>query len=197
MTDPYSVLGVSRNASDKEIKKAYRDLARKYHPDNYNNNPLADLAQDKMKEINEAYENIMRMRGGGSGAGDFTSGGGSSGGSSEGMKIRALIQAGDITQAEALLNGFSSRNAEWYFLMGALSYKKGWLDEALRNFQTAVNMDPNNFEYRQALSRMGQQSQSYSPFGQGRPSTQHGGGCSACDCCMAMLCMNMCCRCTM
>ena len=192
MTDPYNVLGVSRNASDKEIKKAYRDLARKYHPDNYNNNPLADLAQDKMKEINEAYEAIMRMRDGDSG---FTSRTGSSG-SSEGMRIRSLIQSGDIAQAEALLNAFTSRNAEWYFLMGALCYKKGWLDEALRNFQTAVNMEPNNSEYRQALSKMGQQSQPYSTYGYARPVSNRG-GCDACDCCMAMLCLNMCCRCTL
>ena len=67
MNDPYSVLGVSRNASDDEIKKAYRDLARKYHPDNYNNNPLADLAQEKMKEINEAYDAINRERSSSSG----------------------------------------------------------------------------------------------------------------------------------
>ena len=195
MTDPYSVLGVSRNASDKDIKKAYRDLARKYHPDNYNNNPLADLAQDKMKEINEAYEAIMRMR---DGDGGFTSRTGSTG-SSDGIRIRALIQSGDLAQAEALLNAFTSRNAEWYFLMGALSYKKGWLDEALRNFQTAVNMDPMNNEYRHALSRMNQAGQAYTPYGYGygRPAGGHHGGCDACDCCAAMLCMNMCCRCSL
>lgn len=62
MNDPYSVLGVSPNASDEEIKKAYRELARKYHPDNYQNNPLADLAEEKMKEINEAYETITKQR---------------------------------------------------------------------------------------------------------------------------------------
>ena len=58
MNDPYQILGVSENASDEEIKKAYRELARKYHPDNYHDNPLADLAQEKMKEINAAYEQI-------------------------------------------------------------------------------------------------------------------------------------------
>ena len=62
MTDPYKVLGVSPGASDDEIKDAYRRLARKYHPDNYVNNPLSDLATEKMKEINEAYDEIQRQR---------------------------------------------------------------------------------------------------------------------------------------
>ncbi|NMA36967.1 MAG: J domain-containing protein, partial [Papillibacter sp.] len=64
MRDPYEVLGVSRNASEDEIKKAYRELARKYHPDNYKDNPLSDLAQEKMKEINEAYDAITKGRAG-------------------------------------------------------------------------------------------------------------------------------------
>ena len=59
MRDPYQVLGVPSTATDEEVKKAYRDLARKYHPDNYHDNPLADLAQERMKEINEAYEAVQ------------------------------------------------------------------------------------------------------------------------------------------
>ena len=78
MRDPYTVLGVSSNASDQEIKKAYRELARKYHPDNYVDNPLADLAEEKMKEINEAYEAIQKQRSGGGGS--YQSSGASSGG---------------------------------------------------------------------------------------------------------------------
>ena len=68
--DPYKILGVAPTATDDEIKRAYRDLARKYHPDRYNNTDLADLASEKMKEVNAAYEEIQRMRA----AGDMGSG---------------------------------------------------------------------------------------------------------------------------
>lgn len=85
MTDPYVVLGVSRTASDEEIKKKYRELARKYHPDNYANNPLADLAQEKMKQINEAYDAITKERaGGGAQYKTYTQPGSTSSGSASG-----------------------------------------------------------------------------------------------------------------
>jgi len=80
MTDPYIVLGVKPDASDEEIKRAYRELARKYHPDNYQNNPLADLAEEKMKEINEAYEEIQNQRKRGASGNGYGAYGGSYGG---------------------------------------------------------------------------------------------------------------------
>ena len=61
-TDPYKVLGVSPNADDEEIKKAYHALVRKYHPDRYNNSDLAELAGEKMREVNAAYEEIQKRR---------------------------------------------------------------------------------------------------------------------------------------
>lgn len=175
MNDPYQTLGVSENASDEEIKKAYRDLARKYHPDNYHDNPLADLAQEKMKEINAAYEEINRRRSGGS-----RTSGGSYGGyqqqygqyqgrssSSVLQQVRIAIQTGDLSRAEALLANYSDHNAEWNFLRGAVCYRRGWMDEAKRYYQTACQMDPGNPEYRQALEFMEKGTQSaYRPVGQ-------------------------------
>jgi curved DNA-binding protein CbpA len=61
-SDPYKILGIESTASDEDVKKAYRELAKKYHPDNYANTPLADLAEEKMKEINEAYDTIRKWR---------------------------------------------------------------------------------------------------------------------------------------
>jgi tetratricopeptide (TPR) repeat protein len=191
MNDPYKILGVSPNASDKEIKKAYHELARKYHPDNYHDNPLSDLAQEKMKEVNEAYNNILRIRDGG---GSYRPAGGPSGsygGSSDGARVRAAINSGDLRYAEELLDSFPARNAEWHFLKGSVCYRKRWLNDALQHFQTAVNMEPGNHEYRQALAFMNQGGQAYRPYGHA-PAHQ---GCDACDCCAALLCMNMCCRC--
>ena len=120
MKDPYEVLGVPHGASEDEIKKAYRELARKYHPDNYANNPLADLAQEKMKEINEAYATLMK---GGRQQADAGSTGGqrSSAGSTSSplYEIRRRIQLGDLDGAEAGLNAVSARTAEWYYLRSA------------------------------------------------------------------------------
>ena len=163
MNDPYQTLGVPETATDDEVKRAYRDLARKYHPDNYHDNPLADLAQEKMKEINAAYEEINKRRSGGGQSGAYRSpyggyGGttyqryGQSGSSSSVLQqVRLAIQTGDLSRAEAVLANYSDQNAEWNFLRGAVCYRRGWLDEAKRYYETACQMDPGNAEYRQAL----------------------------------------------
>ena len=192
MSDPYSVLGIPSSASDDEVKKAYRELARKYHPDNYHDNPLSDLAQEKMKEINKAYNEITQRRESGGSYRPGAAYSGASNASTEGAKVRSAINSGDIKYAEELLKSFPSRNAEWNFLMGSLYYRKGWLDDAHRYFQTAVNMEPSNHEYRQALSFISRGGGAYRPYGRGGLSDP---GCNFCDICTALMCMSWCCRC--
>ena len=162
--DPYKVLGISSDATDAEVKKAYRALAKKYHPDNYVNNPLADLAAEKMKQINEAYDEIQKQRAAGSSSGSSAGGaggasyGGSGAQSGEYIRVRELINAGRFSEAEVLLGrkAASERTAEWHFLYGHIMLHKGWMMEARQEFETACRMDPYNSEYQNTLVRMGQ-----------------------------------------
>lgn len=198
MRDPYQVLGVPSTATDEEVKKAYRDLARKYHPDNYHDNPLADLAQERMKEINEAYEAVQSQRkaaraGGYSGGyGGYQAGyqSGYQSGGSRYQRIRMAISQGNLNLAEELLNAMTDHDAEWSFLKGAICYRRGWLDEARRYYQNAVNMDPDNQEYQRALDIAEGRSTAYRPEGYDNVAT---GTCGNGDClrlCGATLCCN-------
>ena len=211
MNDPYAVLGVSSSASEEEIKRAYRDLVKKYHPDNYVNNPLADLAQEKMKEINEAYDQIQRQRkqqqqsysGQASANRGYSNAGYSrqsySGqGRSQFADIRQLLNSNRLSEAEELLEGIPQqrRDAEWYYLRGRVFYVHGWLDQAYSYYTRAVQMNPGNAEYQTALNQLMWQRNT------GRPSGGYGdyrnvqsGGMSGCDMCSGLICADCCCEC--
>lgn len=156
--NPYEVLGVSENASQEEIKRAYKEMVKKYHPDKHQNNPLSDLAEEKLQEINEAYDMLMKN----SGTSSYSYGGGSGyGGGNSGsygrpdyMQCRRHIDAGNLRAAEKILNGTNDRSAEWFFLSGMVSYRKGWYDDARNKLQTATDLDPSNMEYSQAYGRI-------------------------------------------
>lgn len=192
MKDPYEVLGVKPGASDDEIKRAYRELARKYHPDNYQNNPLADLAEEKMKEINQAYDALTKRASGGyQTQGGYQSQGGYQYQNRNGygqnnnplyIQVRNAINMGDLSRAEQLLQGAPTQDAEWHFLTGSIAYRKGWVDEAVRHIQIACQMAPSNGEYRQALARIQGGGTVYRTYGMG--------GMDAMDCCTTMMCLN-------
>lgn len=201
MTDPYKVLGVAPSATDDEIKKAYRELARKYHPDKYRDSDLADLASEKMKEVNAAYEEIQNMRknGGGSsgyntssGAGYGYAGANSSSGNPQYNEIRRLINTNNVGEAERRLQGFheGDRNAEWNFLYGCVLVKKSQFVDAQRYFDIACSMDPYNNEYKAARDNLRRRANGY---GGGYTTTR--GGCSACDVCSGLMCADCCCEC--
>lgn len=194
---PYEILGVTESASDDEIKKAYRELAKKYHPDNYNDSPLADLAEEKMKEINEAYDQICEMRRNGGSSGGSTTG--SYGSSSSYTKtsypdVRSYITNGRLDDALEILNGVGAenRNAEWYFLMGIIYSRKGWSEQANNYFQEAHRRDPSNAEFTAAVNNMNARRTYQNP---GYNTMGDNTGCSVCDICSAIMCADCLCSC--
>ena len=199
MKDPYSILGVKRDATDDEIKSAYRALVRKYHPDNYaDDNPLKELATEKMQEVNEAYDEIQRIRqGGGSSQSDS---GYNQGGSSYGpyVAIRNSLNARRFGDAERALLAIpeSERVAEWHYLSSIVLMQRGRVNDAMRELEIACNMDPTNMEYQRAKEMFNTQTRGYGSTyygGMGRP--YRSAADDACNCCTNLICLDCLCEC--
>jgi molecular chaperone DnaJ len=193
--DPWKTLGVKPGASDEEIKKAYHDLVKKYHPDRFQDAAAKELANDKLKEINQAYEQIS---GGGAGSSAGTGAGGNSDYTSSGSQrfypVRTNLQQRRVDEAERTLDQMSDRNAEWHFLRGVCYSLRGWYAMARENIAMAVNMEPNNMEYRNALNQLENGARGYQPFagpfGQGQGMGGQGDGlCELCSCLMCSECL--------
>lgn len=205
MRDPYEVLGVERTASIDQIKSAYRSLAKKYHPDNYADSPLQEVANEKMQEINEAYDAIINGKTTGyqqsagnayssSGYSDYSRQYGSGYSQSSGNDysyIRNLIDRNRLDDAEILLEniGIGSRDAQWYYLKGRINYNRGWIDQAYDYFSTAYRMDPGNVEYRNIYENLS--SQRSGGFRTARTSSDS----ECCKICCGLLCADSCCEC--
>ena len=194
ISDPYSVLGVSPNASDDEIKKAYRNMSRKYHPDSYADNPLSDLAEEKFKEVQEAYKQIMdeRERGGSYSGGGY---GGSYGGSysssgSNSVELTAVynfISNGRYRDALNALNGIPNRDARWYYYSAVANAGIGNNLQAMNDANRAASMEPQNPEYRNLVNQLQWRTNRYQGGGMdyGRPQSTCGTGNMCCDLCVA------------
>ena len=191
--DPYRVLGVSRDADEETIKKAYRELVKKYHPDKYVNTPMAEVASEKMKEINQAYDMITKGTANqqSGGYGGYNPYGSYDYSQVSYQTVRVLLNIGRLAEAGNMLNQLP-KNAEWHFLYGRLCMRRGWYDQAVENIQTAVNMDPNNVEYRSVLENIRNRNRTYtsSPYG---TSVVRCGTCpSLCTLCVCMRCCGCC-----
>ncbi len=189
MKNPYEVLGVPKNATQEEIKTAYRKLAKQYHPDNYVGNPLADLAAEKFKEINEAYDALT----GGNASGSFGSGAYGAGQKGSGVfyQARNLINMNSLDEAERILDEVTDRTAEWFFLKGTIYLKRGWHDQGVNFIRQAVNLEPGNMEYRRTLNAIESQRQQYRTFGGNMTSDSD----TMCNCCSNLICADCCCEC--
>ena len=221
MRDPYSVLGVSRGASEDEIKKAYRKLSRIYHPDANINNPNKKQAEEKFKEVQEAYDRIMdeREHGGGfnsgynSGYGGGYSSNNSYGnnssqyngyydntrdtGSNDSPKMRAAVNFINRRMFDEALNVLlsipgSERNAKWYFVRAHAYYGKGDIIQAKEDAMVAVNMEPGNVTYREFYMQVNQNAEWYESCADNPYSPRRARTCSICA---ELACIGLVCGC--
>jgi curved DNA-binding protein CbpA len=198
MRDPYEVLGLKRGASKDEVKSAYRKLAKKYHPDMNENNPLQDLAEEKFKEIQWAYDEIMNGSSSSSAYGSNnysnTSNSGSYQGNSDSslFSVRQQVNMGRYQDAIRSLNTVQNRNAEWNFLMGVCYVNLGSTGQGLQFVQRAVSMEPQNAEFQNFLNQIMNMQRNYN-----QRAYYNGGGRSnsSTDCCTQLICADCLCEC--
>lgn len=201
MRNPYEVLGVSEHAGDEEIKKAYRRLSRLYHPDANINNPNKKEAEEKFKEVQQAYNAIVNKDtsagfGGGSAYGKRYGSGFSqnTGSSTDSHYVAAanFIRNGRFREALQVLEEMALRDGRWYYLAAVAMAGLGNIATALDYARTAMEMEPDNMEYRQLYARLSSTGNWYmNQSGFGMPVGNVGGTC--CELCMLNLFCNMCC----
>ena len=187
MMDPYSILNISPSATDQEIKKAYRTLSKKYHPDANVDNPNAAQYEEKFKQVQEAYQQIMDERNGKqtSYQQGFHTHQDHSTGSEEDLRFQAAINF--------IRN---HRSAKWYYISAITHSAIGNNATAIQYAKTAVQLEPNNYEYQNLLQQLQLRGSHY----QNMQHTYMGGTDVNTDscmrCCMANLLINLCCGCT-
>lgn len=217
MSDPYKVLGVSRDSSDDDVKKAYRELSRKYHPDANINNPNKDKAEEMFKLVGQAYDQIMEERrnrgassangsygnyggyysGGFEGFGGFGNSGSGSFGSQDDSYYTAAanyINSRHFEEALNVLNNIENRTAQWYFFSALANNGLGNNIMALDFAKKACAMEPNNPTYQRLVQTLEDGGRWYTDRQYSFGGDQNSMFCCS-DPCTALCLMNLCCHC--
>ncbi|MCF2640879.1 MAG: DnaJ domain-containing protein [Lachnospiraceae bacterium] len=206
MRDPYEVLGVSREATDEEIKKAYRKLSRIYHPDANINSPNKAQAEEKFKEVQQAYDQIMKEKQQGYAYGNY--GGYRNTGNNGGAYYGNANRSADSPEMQAAANYIANRyfkealnvlnqihendrNGKWYYYSAMANMGVGNNILAKEHISRAVALEPSNMEYRQLQQQLEYGGTWYQNMGDsyGKPYSSSG------NICLSLLCLNMLCNC--
>ncbi len=200
MSDPYTILGVSRNAADDEIKKAYRALCRKYHPDTNVNKPDAEQTAEKFTQVQQAYQQIMDERkhgnfgcGTGYGFGYGEGMAGNSAGSSDEYALHMQAAANYIStrhfrEALRVLSNIPQRTAQWYYLSAVANAGVGNNFAAAEQAKTAASMEPDHPAYRNLAASLGAGTYRYDDM-----SDSYGGPRGRGDSCLELCCLYIIC----
>ena len=207
----YEILGVSESATDEEIRARYEELKKKYSEERFLEGEAGNEAARMLNRIDVAYNEIMTERSEKHSA--------ENAGSSY-AKVDEYIRAGKINEAQAVLDEFNERPAEWHYLQSVVFYKKNWMNESKKQLEIALQMDSSNEKYRTAYNKLKekieydkkqaenpQQQQAQGGYAQSAPQPgydeqqQMGGGfceqCATCCACNMLMncCLNACCNC--
>jgi len=204
MGNPYDTLGVSPNATDEEIKKVYRSLSRKYHPDANINSPDKDLAEEKFKQVQQAYDQIMKEKQQGYAYGNY----GGYGNSSRTNSAYGSYQREESVEMQAAANyivnrsfkealnvlesiTLAERNARWYYYSALANAGMGNNITAKEHAAKAVELEPSNMEFRQLQQQLEFGGTWYQNMGDtyGKPYSSAGGWC------LSLLLINLFCSC--
>ncbi len=203
MNNPYKVLGINENATQEEIRAAYLKLVKKYHPDRYTDPDLKAVANEKLVEINEAYEFLTKKNNGSASRGPGSSYGGAYGGyggygsgsyggstysgpdAAEFARARAFLSQNNLQAAKAVLDRISIRNAEWYYLYGIIYLRQGWYDKANEYLTIAYQQEPGNAEYASAYNTIRRTGSPYT-----RQAGSFSSSCGPCDLCASFMCFS-------
>ena len=195
MSNPYEILGVSKEASDEEIKKAYRKLSRKYHPDANVNSPHAAEYEEKFKQIQQAYQQIMDERHNPNGAFSGLHTESSNAQDEDSIHLQAavnFIQNYRFAEAIRVLNDIKNRDAQWYYVSAVANSGAGNQEIALQHAKTAAQMEPSRPEYQRLVQQLQNDGFSYQKMQQTyAPSFDS----SCLECCLYNLLCNLFCGC--
>ncbi len=202
MKEYYEFLGLNESATDEEITARYQELKAKYSEERWLDGEAGNQAARNLTKLETAYQELLASRK-------------ETQRNTEGQdayeEISELLKRGDISGAQARLDDFNERSAEWHYLQAVVYYKKNWTNESKKQLEIAMEMDPSNQKYRAAYGKMNartqqqqqQQQQTQNPYARqsyDEPQQMGGNACSECiSCCYTYMCVNclfnLCCGC--
>ncbi len=205
MKEYYEFLGLPENATDEEITLRYQELKEKYGEERWQDGEAGNEAARNLTKLETAYRELTAAR-------KETKQ--NTAGQDSYEEISELLKADKISEAQARLDEFNERSAEWHYLQAVVYYKKNWINESKKQLEIAIEMEPDNQKYRGAYGKMNartqQQQQQYqqqqqNPYarqnpGYDEPQQMGGNACTEClSCCYTYLCVNclfnLCCGC--